>query len=72
MVNTRMIKARMLEEDVSIEVLAEKIGRSAKVAYAKVAGKSAMTLDQAEKIQEALNIKDADFAYYFFSHEKTA
>ena len=72
MVNTKGIKKLLIDKDMDLSDLAAVIGRSYTTTSMKLNNASSMTLDEAEKIQEALGIHDEDFAYYFMSHERSA
>lgn len=72
MVNTKGIKKLLIDKDMDLSDLAVAIGRTYTTTSMKLNNSRSMTLDEAEKIQEALGIHDEDFAYYFLSHGRNA
>lgn len=72
MVNKNQLKGLMVASGLTCEEFAQKMGMSRQALYAKLSGRTAFTLAQAEKAQEILGIKDEDFAFYFLSHERPA
>ena len=72
MVNEKEIRKRMIDCEKDTYALAELLGKSYSTVQSKLKNKTPMTLDEAEKIQEALEIHDEDFAYYFMAHERSA
>ena len=67
MINTKAIKRRMIDYDYTNSELADKIGVSQSYMSGVINGSKPLTLGMAEKLQEALNIYNDDFAYYFLS-----
>lgn len=65
--NVIEIKKRNLELGISASDWAECLGLSQQMAYKKISGKSPLTLEQANKIQQLLKIEDKDFGFYFLS-----
>lgn len=70
MINTKEIKKRLIDKDLAVADIAVYIGKSYSNAMLKLNGKTPMTLWEAEKIQELLDISNQDFGFYFFSHER--
>lgn len=66
MVNVDALKARMKEKDVTFEDLSAALNVPLWKARRFVLGSLDMYMDQAEKIQEVLEIEDRHFGYYFF------
>lgn len=67
MVNTKAIKCRMIDYDLTTAELADKIGLTPSYTSAIISGKRALTLSVANKIQEVLEISNDDFGHYFLS-----
>lgn len=67
MPNTRLIKARMEELGITQAELAQKIGVATPTMCQKINNIRPFSLDEAEKVAEALGIKDKDFGSYFFA-----
>lgn len=67
MVNSLKIKGKIVEQDTTISKLAAEMGLSAYSLGQKIGGKSIMTLDEADKLQNLLNIPDCEFKSYFFA-----
>ena len=65
MVNTKAIKKRMIELGMSNNELAEAVGRTPQHVSGVVNGRKPMTLKMAFDIQEALDIPNSEFDYYF-------
>lgn len=65
--NVIEIKKRNLELGLSAKDWAECLGISQQMAYKKISGKSPLTLEQANKVQQLLKIEDKDFGFYFLS-----
>ena len=70
MINTKEIKKRLIDKDLAVADIAVYIGKSYSNTMLKLNGKTPMTLWEAEKIQELLDISNQDFGFYFFSHER--
>lgn len=67
MVNTKEIRKRMVDYDLTTAELADRIGMTPSYVGAVIANKKPLTLKTAEKIQSALSIRDDDFGHYFLS-----
>lgn len=67
MVNSLKVKGRIVEQGTTISKLAAEMGLSAYSLGQKIGGKSIMTLDEADKLQNLLNIPDCEFKSYFFA-----
>ena len=65
--NVIEIKKRNLELGVSPSDWAKCLGITVQHAYKKINGQSALTLLQADKIQNLLSITDEEFAFYFLN-----
>ena len=71
MINTKEIKKLLIDKDLTINDVAIYIGKSYSNTLLKINGKTSITLGDAEKIQEFLEIDDRDFAFYFLYKERT-
>lgn len=71
MINTKEIKKLLIDKDLTINDIAIYIGKSYSNTLLKINGKTSITLGDAEKIQELLEIDDSDFAFYFLHKERT-
>lgn len=71
MINTKEIKKLLIDKDLTINDVAIYIGKSYSNTLLKINGKTSITLGDAEKIQEFLEINDSDFAFYFLYKERT-
>ena len=71
MINTKEIKKLLIDKDLTINDIAIYIGKSYSNTLLKINGKIPMNLNDAEKIQEFLEIDDRDFAFYFLHKERT-
>lgn len=69
MVNTRALKIRKIEKNVTNKMLAAKLKQHPSTVSRKINGKLDMSLEDAEIIQNDLEIPDAQFGYYFFNRE---
>lgn len=67
MLNTALFKRRMLEKNLTQEDLAKKVNMDQATLSLKLNNQRAMKLSEAEALQSALEISDADFRAYFFS-----
>lgn len=65
--NVIEIKKRNLELNISPKDWAECLGVTLQHAYKKINGKSPLTLWQADRIQNLLDIADEEFAFYFLN-----
>ena len=70
MVNTKALKMRMIEKDVDYDFLAKACGRKKSSIRQKITGYRPLTLEEAEVFQQALDISNDDFGYYFFNHPR--
>ncbi len=70
MMNTKEIKKLLIDKDLTIGDVAIHIGKSYSNTLLKINGKTSITLGDAEKIQELLEIDDSDFAFYFLHKER--
>lgn len=68
MVNTKALRKRMIDFDITASELADRCGVSQTKISFILRNKMLLTLELAEKIQEILYIEDEDFAYYFLNH----
>lgn len=66
MINTKAIKKKMIDEDITVNDLAKAIGKKPVTVRQKIAGYRPMFLDESEIIQVTLNIPDEQFCNYFF------
>ncbi len=67
MPNSRKLKARILEKGYTIKKLADLMGLTAYTLGRKISGKTPMTLVEAWKLMEILEIPDIEFKDYFFT-----
>lgn len=65
MVNTRELKKRMLDYGLTTAKLAEKVGVTQGYMSAMITGSRPLTLKNANLIQEALEIPNEEFGFYF-------
>ena len=70
MVNTKAIKIRMMEAGYTTAKLAEKVGVTPNYMSSLVSGYRPLTLKTANLIQEALEIPDEKFVFYFMGGEQ--
>lgn len=70
MINSKAIKARMVELDLCIADVAEAIGKTYATARNKVCGITPFTVQEAELVQGLLDIKDEEFCYFFMAHSR--
>lgn len=66
MVNVKALKERMEEKKVSFEDLSKALNVPAWKARRFILGSLYMDVEQAETVQNTLEIEDQDFDYYFF------
>lgn len=71
MINTKEIKKLLIDKDLNISDVAMCVGKSYSNTLLKINGKTSMTLYEAEKIQELLEISDNDFGFYFLHKESS-
>lgn len=69
MINTRKMKARLVELGLSQKDFAECLGIATATASQKINNVRPMSLEEAEKICNLLNIEPDQFASYFFAQE---
>ena len=70
MVNIRKLKARMVEKDMSVDQLAEKIGVDRSTLYRRFADNGeTFTISEAMKIRFALDLNSDQAAGIFFANE---
>lgn len=69
MINTKAIKCRMIDFDLTVAELADKVEVSPSYLSGVISSKKTLTLGMAEKLQEALDIDNDSFGYYFLSGE---
>lgn len=67
MVNTNKLRARIVEQGSTIGRIADKLGISAYTMGRKIAGKTAMTLNEAFALKQLLEISDGEEGDYFFT-----
>ena len=67
MVNTRKIKGRMAEKDMTQKDIAKILGIKPSTASQKINNVRPISLNEAEKLCEALEIEASDFGVYFFA-----
>lgn len=72
MINSRAIKLEMINKNVTMDDLAEAIGKRPTSVRHKIENHRPMSLDEAEIVQRMLNIQNEDFAFYFFSQSRSA
>lgn len=70
MVNTKEIKKRMVDCDLTTAQLADEVGISVTYMSSVLNGKRTLTLHVAEGIQKALEIPNDRFGHYFLDGEK--
>ena len=66
MVNTKKIKARMIEKDKNIQKLAPKVGYTAYTLGRMISNKTAMTLDVSKVLMIELDILDEEIPDFFY------
>ncbi|MBQ8178014.1 MAG: DUF739 family protein [Clostridia bacterium] len=69
MVNTDKLKGLIVEKKTSQPKLAKKLGIAPATMNQKIHNKRPMLLEEALKLQELLEISDADFRIYFFAEK---
>ncbi|MBR3975315.1 MAG: helix-turn-helix transcriptional regulator [Clostridia bacterium] len=69
MPNEKKIRARIVEQGLTIGEIALKMEISAYTLGKKISGKAKMTLDEAWLLMSILNIPDSEFILYFFCHQ---
>lgn len=66
MINTKELFKRIEYLDKSTKEIAEELNIKEPTLINWITGKTALTLDKAEKMQKALKIVDNQFGFYFF------
>ena len=66
-VNTKEIRKRMIDLDVSYEDLAQAIGKKAVTIRQKINNYRPLFVPEAEVIQQMLEIPDKEYGFYFYS-----
>lgn len=69
MPNEKKIKAKIVEEGLTISKIAVEMGITPYTLGQKILGKTPMTISDARFLQKRLNIPDCDLAIYFFAEE---
>ncbi len=67
MPNTKKIKAKIVEQGLTIGKIADDMGISAYILGQKILGKSPMTVGEAHFLQNKLDIPNEELAIYFFT-----
>lgn len=67
MVNSKKIKARLVELGLTQADIAKELRIATATVSQKINGVRPLSLDEAEKIANLLNIKDGEFRVYFFN-----
>jgi transcriptional regulator with XRE-family HTH domain len=65
--NEKKIKARMIEEGLTIAKISTEMGITAYTLGQKILGKTPMTIHEARFLQQKLKISDNDIVTYFFN-----
>ena len=71
MINSQKLKERIKSLGLSQADIAAQLGLAPPTMNQKINNVRSMSLDQAEKIAEVLQISDAVFCHYFFGHRVT-
>lgn len=69
MPNEKKLKAKIIEEGLTIAKISSEMGITAYTLGQKILGKSQMTIQEARFLQHKLKIPDNEIALYFFSQE---
>lgn len=72
MINTRKVKGRMTEMQLTQKDVAEALGLAQPTVNQKINNIRPMDLNEAEKLSELLQIKPEEFNIYFFYKESCA
>ena len=67
MPNERKLKAKILEEGLTIAKISSEMGITAYTLGQKILGKSPMIIHEARFLQQKLKISDNDIGTYFFN-----
>lgn len=67
MVDTKLLKAKMILEDVTTKDIAESLDLTCDAVRRKVRGSSFFSLEQAQAMKKILNLTDEEFQSIFFS-----
>lgn len=70
MVNTKELKKRMVDYDLTVAQLADEVGMSVPYISAVINRKRPLSLHVAEKIQKVLEIPNDRFGHYFLDGEE--
>ena len=68
MVNANKIKGRMRELCLTQRDIAIRMGVSQAAINQKINNTRSLSLEEAEKLSDILNVSDKDFRAYFFAH----
>lgn len=68
MINTSKIKGKMAELQFTQKDIAKELGIAQSTVNLKINNVRNMSLDEAEKLCDMLQIKDEEFRAYFFAH----
>ncbi len=69
MVNTKAIKIRMFEKDITTKMMAKELNLCPSTTSQKINGRRNMTLDEVGVFQRVLEIPDEQFGYYFLNRQ---
>lgn len=69
-INTKALRHRMVDYELSPSQLADKIGMTPAYVKHVLDGKRTLTLGVADKIQDALEIPNEKFGYYFLEGDR--
>lgn len=69
MINTKEIRIKMIQENVTFNDLAQAIHKKPVTVRHKILNRRPMFLDEADIIQNALKIPDEQFKFYFCHQE---
>lgn len=67
MINTKLIRSKMTEQNVTYEEIGKAIGKETVTVRQKITNVRPMFLAEAEVIQKLLHIPDREFRLYFFA-----
>lgn len=70
MINKMEIMKLIVDKGVTINDIALYLGKSCPNVWSKLTGRLPLSLWEAEKIQDILEIEDCDFGFYFLGHER--
>lgn len=69
MINTQKVKGRMVEKNLTYQMLSPKINCSAYTLGQKVANETPMNLEEAIALAKELDITEAEFADFFLKQK---